>query len=219
MTAESAPARRRVAVAPLTSAAVAARPQPEGLVWVEPPRTPAVLHWAVLASPAGRVLAVANPAGLAGLDFLAPEDSSAAAARRAWQRYVPGAAWQHAPDTFTPVAAALGEPAAGSAPWPVVLAPWGSAFYRAIWQVLLRVPPAAVTTYGALAAAAGRPGAARAAGRAVATNPVAVLVPCHRVVPASGAVGNYGGGPARKALLLTREGALPPAPAANQASA
>ena len=63
-------------------------------------------------------------------------------------------------------------------------------------------------TYGELAARVGHPKAARAIGTACATNPVPIIVPCHRVLPGSGGVGNYGGGPERKRALLAHEGAL-----------
>jgi methylated-DNA-[protein]-cysteine S-methyltransferase len=62
--------------------------------------------------------------------------------------------------------------------------------------------------YGELAARVGHPRAARAAGSACATNPVPIVVPCHRVLPSSGGVGSYGGGPPRKVQLLQIEGAL-----------
>jgi methylated-DNA-[protein]-cysteine S-methyltransferase len=64
-----------------------------------------------------------------------------------------------------------------------------------------------VVTYGALAARIGHPKAARAVGSACATNPVPIIVPCHRVLPGSGGVGSYAGGPARKRRLLAHEGA------------
>ena len=64
--------------------------------------------------------------------------------------------------------------------------------------------------YGELAARAGNPKAARAAGTACATNPIPILVPCHRVLPSGGGVGSYGGGPPLKVRLLELEGALPP---------
>ena len=64
-----------------------------------------------------------------------------------------------------------------------------------------------VVTYGELAAQAGNPRAVRAVGTACATNPVPIVVPCHRVLPASRKLGNYGGGPERKRALLTLEGA------------
>jgi methylated-DNA-[protein]-cysteine S-methyltransferase len=69
------------------------------------------------------------------------------------------------------------------------------------------VGPGEVVTYGALAAKVGHPRAARAVGSACATNPVPIIVPCHRVLPGSGGVGSYGGGPDRKRLLLAHEGA------------
>jgi methylated-DNA-[protein]-cysteine S-methyltransferase len=64
-------------------------------------------------------------------------------------------------------------------------------------------------TYGELAARAGNPKASRAVGTACARNPIPIVVPCHRVLPGSGGIGNYGGGPARKRVLLELEGALP----------
>jgi methylated-DNA-[protein]-cysteine S-methyltransferase len=64
-----------------------------------------------------------------------------------------------------------------------------------------------VVTYGALAARIGHPKAARAVGSACATNPVPIIVPCHRVLPGSGGVGSYAGGPERKRRLLAHEGA------------
>ena len=65
-----------------------------------------------------------------------------------------------------------------------------------------------VVTYGALAARSGRPKAFRAAATACARNPVPIVVPCHRVLPGGGGIGNYGGGAARKRVLLELEGAL-----------
>jgi methylated-DNA-[protein]-cysteine S-methyltransferase len=81
-------------------------------------------------------------------------------------------------------------------------------FRRAVLEALHRdVRRGEVTTYGALAAEAGNPRAVRATGTACATNPVPIVVPCHRVLPASHKLGNYGGGPDRKRALLTLEGA------------
>jgi len=65
-----------------------------------------------------------------------------------------------------------------------------------------------VVTYGALAERSGRPKAHRAAASACARNPVPIVVPCHRVLPGGGGIGNYGGGPERKRVLLELEGAL-----------
>ena len=66
-----------------------------------------------------------------------------------------------------------------------------------------------LTTYGALAAKAGRPGGARAVGGAVGSNPVPVVVPCHRVVASGGKIGGFGGGLPMKRLLLKLEGVDP----------
>jgi len=81
----------------------------------------------------------------------------------------------------------------------------GTNFQIRVWEALLRIPPGAATTYGALARALGRPGAARAVGRAVATNPIAVLIPCHRVLRETGAFGGYRWGVERKRALLALE--------------
>lgn len=81
----------------------------------------------------------------------------------------------------------------------------GTPFQRQVWQALQGIPRGATRSYGELALAIGRPGAARAVGRAVASNPVAVLVPCHRVLPAAGGAGGYRWGPRRKAALLDWE--------------
>ena len=81
-------------------------------------------------------------------------------------------------------------------------------FRRAVLDTLhAGVPRGEVVTYAALAARAGRPRAARAAGSACARNPVPIVVPCHRVVPGAGGVGSYAGGPDRKRELLALEGA------------
>ena len=89
-----------------------------------------------------------------------------------------------------------------------------SDFRRAVLEALTEVRPGEVVTYGGLAGRAGRPRAARAAGTACATNPIPLVVPCHRVVPGGGGVGNYGGGPHVKRALLELEGVLP-GPAAS----
>ena len=80
------------------------------------------------------------------------------------------------------------------------------AFQRAVLDALRSgVPYGAVTTYGALAAAAGRPAAARAVGAALGANPLCVVVPCHRVLAAGGSLSGYAGGPDAKRLLLDLE--------------
>lgn len=90
----------------------------------------------------------------------------------------------------------------------LVLRPRGSAFQRDVWRELSRIPYGATVSYAELARSIGRPGAARAVGRANATNPIPIVVPCHRVIGAAGALTGYGGGMSRKEFLLTHEGAL-----------
>jgi methylated-DNA-[protein]-cysteine S-methyltransferase len=81
-------------------------------------------------------------------------------------------------------------------------------FGRAVLGELARVPFGEVTTYGALAAKAGKPRAARAVGTIMNRNPIPIVLPCHRVVGASGSLVGYGGGLERKQALLELEGAL-----------
>jgi methylated-DNA-[protein]-cysteine S-methyltransferase len=92
---------------------------------------------------------------------------------------------------------------------PVDLSLVGGPFRRSVLETLHReVHRGEVVTYGALARQAGNPRAVRAVGTACATNPVPIVVPCHRVLPSGGGIGNYGGGPARKRALLELEGAI-----------
>lgn len=82
-------------------------------------------------------------------------------------------------------------------------------FRRAVVERLRDISYGTTASYGAIAAAAGRPRAARAAGTACATNPLPVIVPCHRVVRSDGSLGQYAGGPAIKAALLDLEAGVP----------
>jgi methylated-DNA-[protein]-cysteine S-methyltransferase len=84
----------------------------------------------------------------------------------------------------------------------------GTPFQRRVWSALLAIPFAATITYGELARRVGSPGAARAVGRANATNPLSIVVPCHRVIGADGALTGYAGGEARKRWLLEHERAV-----------
>jgi methylated-DNA-[protein]-cysteine S-methyltransferase len=81
----------------------------------------------------------------------------------------------------------------------------GTPLQQAVWQALLSIAPGQTKRYGELAAALGRPAAARAVGAAVGRNPVSVLVPCHRVLGANGALTGYAGGLDRKRALLRAE--------------
>jgi methylated-DNA-[protein]-cysteine S-methyltransferase len=82
----------------------------------------------------------------------------------------------------------------------------GTPFQRDVWKALLKIPHGATTSYGELAMRVGRPGAARAVGQAVGSNPVPVLIPCHRVLASDGTLGGFGGGLPMKKTLLRQEG-------------
>ena len=92
------------------------------------------------------------------------------------------------------------------------LAPRGTEFQQRVWDELLRIPYGGTVSYGELAARVGNPAAQRAVARANATNPIAVVVPCHRVIGADGTLTGYGGGLDKKRQLLELEGALLPMP-------
>lgn len=81
----------------------------------------------------------------------------------------------------------------------------GTNFQVKVWQALLRIPPGCLSTYGDLARRIGNPAASRAVGNAVGANPVAYLVPCHRVIRANGELGGYRWGSSRKRAMLCSE--------------
>ncbi|MBV9758614.1 MAG: methylated-DNA--[protein]-cysteine S-methyltransferase [Alphaproteobacteria bacterium] len=83
----------------------------------------------------------------------------------------------------------------------------GTAFQQEVWEALRRIPVGRTVSYSGLAAAIGRPTATRAVGLANATNPVPIVIPCHRVIGADGTLTGFGGGLDRKRWLLAHEGA------------
>jgi methylated-DNA-[protein]-cysteine S-methyltransferase len=159
-----------------------------------------------LSTPVGAVaVAVDDDGRLMGVDFIAAgeEDRLAAALRRRGYAIAPGR------ERCAEVRRQLGEYFAGrrrAFDLEVVLD--GSPFQRRVWAELRRIPYGGTLSYGQLAARLGAPGAARAVGRANATNPVPIVVPCHRVVGADGSLTGFGGGIAAKRALLALEGAF-----------
>lgn len=89
--------------------------------------------------------------------------------------------------------------------------PGGTAFQREVWSALQRIPVGSTTSYGDIAAAIGRAAAVRAVGMANSRNPIAVVIPCHRVVGRDGSLTGYAGGLERKRWLLQHEGYFPQA--------
>ncbi|MGH6944383.1 MAG: methylated-DNA--[protein]-cysteine S-methyltransferase [Geminicoccaceae bacterium] len=84
----------------------------------------------------------------------------------------------------------------------------GTPFQREVWAALREIPPGRTTSYGQLAARLGRPGSSRAVGLANGANPIAIILPCHRVIGANGKLVGYGGGLPRKEALLAFEAAV-----------
>jgi methylated-DNA-[protein]-cysteine S-methyltransferase len=161
-----------------------------------------------LKSPIGRLLVVQGDRGIVRVAFEdEPEDAALAQVAAllgprivASDRELAGTR-----DTLDAYFAGEGDPHALPIDLSLVAAP----FRRTVLETLHReIGAGQVVSYGSLAARAGRPRAARATGTACARNPVPIVVPCHRVLPGSGGIGAYGGGQARKRVLLDLEGAL-----------
>src|SRR5262245_7729007 len=172
---------------------------------------PAVLADAVstrLATPIGRLLVVQGERGIVrvGFEDEAEDRLLAEVAARLGPRIV-GSDRELAAtrDTLDAYFAGEGDPQA--LPFDLTLVP--APFRHAVLENLHEsVPRGSVVTYGKLAERAGNARAFRAAATACARNPIPIVVPCHRVVPAGGGIGNYGGGPERKRALLELEGAI-----------
>jgi AraC family transcriptional regulator of adaptative response/methylated-DNA-[protein]-cysteine methyltransferase len=160
-----------------------------------------VLRHAVVATAFGPALALVTERGVAGLRFLAADDGDGRGALAAAAREWPASRLVADRQAVTGTLGALGTPAA-----PALLLK-GTRFRLKVWEALLALPEGRVCSYADLAARAGRPSAARAVGAAVGDNPVAVLIPCHRVLRADGGVGGYRWGETRKRALLAREAA------------
>lgn len=161
-----------------------------------------------LATPLGRLLVVQGPEGVARIGFEEePEDALlAGVAAELGPRVV--ASDRELAGTRDALSAYL-EGEGERLALPVDLRFVHAPFRRAVLETLHgTVARGEVVTYGALAERSGRPRAVRAAASACACNPVPIVVPCHRVLPRAGGIGNYGGGAARKRALLELEGAL-----------
>lgn len=151
-------------------------------------------------TPLGPVAVGVTDRGVCLLRFV--DDASSAAAVDAVRTEWPEAdvVGDHA--TTAPVVAAAFGPAGTG---PVRLALSGTNLQLKVWEALLAIPPGRVCTYGDLARAIGRPTASRAVAAAVGANPVAVLIPCHRVIRSTGALAGYRWGLDRKRVLLASE--------------
>jgi len=137
-----------------------------------------------------------------------PAGSSAAESLATLEKEWPRAGLTEAPEETAPLARTIFQPAESTAvPQPLSLFLKGTNFQLKVWNALLRIPLGSVTTYGGLAGAIGQPTAARAVGSAVGKNPIAYLIPCHRVIRQMGNFGQYRWGAVRKQAILGWEAA------------
>jgi methylated-DNA-[protein]-cysteine S-methyltransferase len=151
----------------------------------------------MIPSPLGDLLAVRDGDGLAGLYLPTGK-----------RPVRPAADWQRRDADLADVAGQLDEYFAGERrEFDLLLRPRGTAFQQRVWAALREIPYGETRSYGFIAAELGVPGAARAVGLANGQNPISIIVPCHRVVGASGALTGYGGGLPAKQWLLAHEAA------------
>lgn len=154
-------------------------------------------------TPFGRAFVASTPRGICRIDFI--DDARPDVARESLRRQWPRATVRDSPEATRELIEAMFGASAGRASLSVFAS--GSVFQIQVWKALLALPPARVTNYAALATALGRPRAARAVGLAIGANPVAYLIPCHRVIRQSGALGGYRWGETRKHAMLAWEAA------------
>ena len=161
-----------------------------------------VLDYDEWQSPIGRILFASNCEGICALDYAGYESRMETLLKRrfgAFEFRGNSDAYQlkqHLSDYFDNDLRALDRV-------PVSLG--GTSFQEQVWTALRRIPVGATETYGKLASRLGRPEAARAVGHANSLNPIAIIVPCHRVIGASSALTGYAGGLERKQWLLRHE--------------
>lgn len=162
----------------------------------------AAIRFAIADGPLGRVLAAATEKGLC-MVALADDDGALESELR---RDFPRARIERDDSTLKPLMEGVlafldGRGSAAALPLDVQ----ATAFQWRVWQALAAIPAGETRTYGELAAHLGNDGAARAVGRACATNPVSLVIPCHRAVGSNGSLTGYRWGVARKRALLARE--------------
>ncbi|NVE93604.1 bifunctional transcriptional activator/DNA repair enzyme AdaA [Altererythrobacter lutimaris] len=158
------------------------------------------IHWTVVKTSLGAMLVAATDKGVCCLSFNEGEEQLLARFPNA--ELVQGS--KAFAELLSQVIAAVEQPQLDNRHIPLDVK--GTAFQQRCWEALRKIPAGETRSYGEQAAMLGNPKASRAVGSANGANNIAVLIPCHRVVPASGGVGGYAYGPAIKAELLKREG-------------
>ena len=160
------------------------------------------IRYATAACPLGRVLVAATERGVCAVQF----GESGRQLQRGLHQEFPAAEIKPAGSGLRAWVQEVVKAVSGRQPHPgVPLDLQCTAFQRQVWEALLRIPYGSTRSYRQIATDIGQPKAARAVARACATNPVAVLIPCHRVVRGSGEMGGYRWGVERKQKLLARE--------------
>jgi methylated-DNA-[protein]-cysteine S-methyltransferase len=151
-------------------------------------------YFTVITSPVGPLTLLADEDALIGLHFDADPASE------------PQPGWVEDKRRFREALAQLEQYFAGKRQsFDLPLAPRGTAFRRQVWKALQAIPYGETATYGEIARAIGQPQASRAIGGANHHNPLAIIIPCHRVIGADGSMTGYGGGLPRKRMLLDLE--------------
>lgn len=161
------------------------------------------IRYGVHDSPFGPALIAATSRGVCGLQFVDAVGVATARLRREW----PGAGIRHDPGSTAPIAQRIFDPLSSQTGRALALLVKGSNFQVRVWRALLDLPFGSLATYGQIAGRIGAPASARAVGNAIGANPVAWLIPCHRVIRESGALGGYRWGTGRKAAMLGWEAA------------
>ncbi len=161
-----------------------------------------VIRHAVHDSPFGPCLLMHTERGICGLAFLDKGDDGRTLAEMA-ARWPNAHLVADAGPGAELAARVFSRPGTGDEPLTVLL--HGTPFQIQVWQALLRIPPGAVASYQSLANYVGKPNASRAVGTASGANPISYLIPCHRVIRKSGALGGYRWGLGRKLAMLSQE--------------
>jgi methylated-DNA-[protein]-cysteine S-methyltransferase len=166
-----------------------------------------ILSRAVLATPIGDMLALDSGEGLCALEFTGPDKRMAGLDARLRRWFPPHEIADRDTPTIVRTRAWLDQYFAGTSAdiTSLPLDMRGGGFEKRVWTALCDIAPGETTSYGAIAKALGSAGASRAVGAANGANPIAIVVPCHRVIGASGTLTGYGGGLDRKVWLLDHE--------------
>lgn len=163
-----------------------------------------VIDHGVHNTPFGQAFVALTPRGVCNFSFL--DDQAPQAPLTALAQSWPAAELRESPSRTQGVIHTMFD-GSKTADRPISLHVSGTNFQISVWRALLQIPPAKVVSYAQVASAVGNPKAARAVGLAVGTNPVALMIPCHRVIQQNGKLGGYHWGETRKQVIHTWEAA------------